>query len=161
MQTMTLLQGLIHKLESSWGLRSVKFLVLGLIFLALWIRYDVHCYQNMAAPAAMDAAQLARNIARGRGYTTENIRPSSIFLLRQKNHDASDKDPARLNTGHPDIANPPVYPIVLAGVMKVLPFHFDAGYKGKGSFWSIPDTKIPGGRKGSRYQPDFLIALFN
>ena len=53
---------------------------------------------------------------------------------------------------HPDLANPPVYPFMLAGLMKVLPFHYPVNLKGtfwanNGSFW--------------RYQPDFFIALFN
>ncbi|HWD94230.1 MAG TPA: hypothetical protein VG938_18005 [Verrucomicrobiae bacterium] len=159
MQSQNLLQDFIHKLEVGLGRRFVRYLAFGLVVSVLLIRYDVHCYHNMATPSAMDAAQLARNISEGRGYTTQFIRPLSIYLVKGKTHDAPDKDPARLNSGHPDIANPPVYPFVLAGLMKVLPFHFDAGLKGV--FWSDPDPKIPGGRRGTRYQPDFLIALFN
>jgi 4-amino-4-deoxy-L-arabinose transferase-like glycosyltransferase len=159
MKTLNLLQTIIHKLESSQGLRYARFLVLILVTIVLLIRYDVHCYHNMSAPAAMDAAQLARNISEGRGFTTQFVRPLSIYLVTKQNHESSDKDRARLNSGHPDIANPPVYPVVLAGLMKVLPFHYDAGLKGP--FWSLPDAKSPGGRRGLRYQPDFLITLFN
>src|SRR4051812_8389466 len=121
MQMLTFLQSLIHKLEGG-GARYVKGLAFVLGFIALLIRYDVHCARNMAAPTAMDAAQLGRNIARGRGYTTQCIRPLSIYLIKEKHHQAGDKDPARLNGNHPDISNPPVYPVVLAGLMKVLPF---------------------------------------
>src|SRR3954469_2778431 len=118
MQMMTLLQSFIHKLESTeGGLRFLKIFVLILGGISLLIRYDVHCARNMAAPTAMDAAQLGRNIAMGRGYTTECIRPLSIYLIKQKNHEAGDKDPARLNGNHPDISNPPVYPVILAGLM--------------------------------------------
>lgn len=161
MQSQNLLQEAIHKLESAQGLRIVRWVAFALAFIVLVIRYDVHCYHNMAAPAAMDAAQLAHNIERGRGYTTDFIRPLSIYLTMKQGHNAPDKDPARLNEDHPDISNPPVYPVVLAGLMKILPFHFDAGLKAKGDFWSVPDSKVPGGRRGVRYQPDFLIALFN
>lgn len=160
MQTLNLLQDLIHKLESTtWGLRAVKYfaMVLGFALLLFW--YDIHCYRNMAAPAAMEAAQLARNIARGKGYTTESVRPLSIYLVRAQHRDASDKDPARLNGNHPDLANPPVYPVLLAGLMKVIPFHYDASYKGK--LWSVPDPTTPSGRRGTRYQPDFVITVFN
>jgi hypothetical protein len=159
MQTLNFLQELIHKLENTYVLRYLKLFVFLLCCCTLLIRYDVHCCRNMAAPSAMDEAQLARNLSLGRGYTTEFIRPLSIYLVKQQHHDASDKDPARLNTGHPDISNPPVYPLVLAGAMKVLPFHYDAGLKGQ--FWSIPDSKAPGGRRGIRYQPDFMITFFN
>ena len=51
------------------------------------------------------------------------------------------------------LANPPVYPVVLAGLMKVLPFDFTISAKAR-PFWSNGD-------RFWRYQPDFLIALFN
>ena len=82
----------------------------------------------------------------GHGFTTEFIRPLSVYLIRQKDA-APPKDPARLNSGHPDLANAPAYPVVLAGLMKVLPFRYDANLNG--ALWK------------ARYQPDVLIALFN
>ena len=61
-------------------------------------------------------------------------------------------DFAEIKTAHPDIANPPVYPLALAGLMKVLPFNYppnlESGFwSDNGNFW--------------RYEPDFLIASFN
>ena len=159
MQSLNLLQEFIHKLENLAVLRYVRLLVLALVMAFVAIRFDVHCFQNMSSPAAMDAAQLARNISEGKGYTTQFIRPLSIYLVKSNNKSADDKDPARLKTGHPDISNPPVYPVVLAGLMKIRPFHFDAGLRG--DFWSIADSKVPGGRRGVRDQPDFQIAIFN
>jgi hypothetical protein len=61
--------------------------------------------------------------------------------------------------GHPDLANPPVYPVVLAGLMKVLPFRYPVDLSH--GFWSIPNYGMGGKRVFIRYQPDFLIALFN
>ncbi len=143
MQLLHILQKLIHKLETGRGvLRLVVIILLVGVVCGL---YDLRCFRNMAAPDAMDAAQLARNIARGHGYTTESIRPFSIHLLREKADDPSGKDPARIIGPHPDLANAPVYPVMLAGLMKVAPFRFE-----------IPPKKGP-----SRYQPDFLITLFN
>lgn len=145
MQMLTLLQGLIHKLETGPGIRYLKLFVFVLFLMGLLIRYDIHSARNMNAPTAMDAAQLARNISLGRGYTTECIRPLSIYLIKQQNHAAGDKDPARLNGNHPDISNPPVYPVVLAGLMKVLPFHFETGLKGP--LWSTRTVDRPAGEK--------------
>jgi len=107
----------------------------------------------------MDTAQLARNIADGKGYTTSFIRPLSLYLV-QRNTEArqagapvrAGADFAQIQAPHPDLANPPVYPVMLAGLMKVLPFHFDVETMKK--FWS------DGGRF-QRYQPEFLIAVFN
>lgn len=152
-------QDLIHRLETGRTLRFVSYVVAGLIVIIIAGLYDLRLFQNMSAPEAMDAAQLAHNIARGRGFTTEFIRPLSIYLVRSKGADTSGKDPAHLNAGHPDISNAPGYPVVLAGLMKILPFHYDASMKG--GFWSEPDASSVTGRRGIRYQPDFLIAVFN
>jgi hypothetical protein len=159
MQLMTKVQEWIHKLESADSLRYLELVVFVLLMAVVTLRYEFHCARNMASPAAMDAAQLGRNLATGHGYTTECIRPLSMHLVMQKNHVAGDKDPARLNENHPDISNPPVYPVVLAGLMKALPFHFDTGLKG--NFWSAPDSRFASGRRSLRYQPDFLITFFN
>ena len=109
----------------------------------------------------MDSAQLARNIADGKGYTTLFIRPFSLYLVQSHNQarhaaapaSATNLDFARIKyRPHPDLANPPVYPLVLAGLMKVLPFHYPVELKKP--FWS--DNS-----RFWRYQPDFLIAMFN
>jgi len=154
-----LVQNLIHKLEVGAGRRVLRTLVLILGVLALVVLYDLRAYQNLSAPEAMDTAQLARNIADGKGYVTLFIRPLSLYLVQTENEEkrvnapvSAGADFAQLQSGHPDLANPPVYPMVLAGLMKVLPFHFDVEMKRP--FWS-------GDGHFLRYQPDFLIALFN
>ena len=66
--------------------------------------YDLRCYRNMAAPEAMDAAQLARNISRGRGYTTQFIRPLSIYLTQQKSGGAEAFSAGTKDVGGADVA---------------------------------------------------------
>jgi hypothetical protein len=39
---------------------------------------------EFSSEEAMETAQLARNLARGKGYTTQSIRPLSIYLLRSR-----------------------------------------------------------------------------
>jgi Dolichyl-phosphate-mannose-protein mannosyltransferase len=162
------IQNLIHKLEFGAGSRYLRILALAVSVVGLGFRYDVHAYRNLAAPEAMDAAQLARNISEGNGYTTLFIRPLSLYLVQQQNEPKNPPsltnatpDWALIKTAHPDLANPPVYPLVLAGLMKVLPFHYPVNLKS--SFWSENDNtgNSPTGRKFSRYQPDFIIAIFN
>jgi len=156
---MSSLQDWIHKLEEGAGARYLKIIAAGLLILTLALFYDFHAYRNFDTPEAMDAAQLAHNIADGKGYTTLFIRPLSIYLVQSHAEAgstnvlvATNPDLARIKTAHPDLANPPVYPLVLAGLMKLLPFHF--AINAKSSFW---------GNNGNfwRYEPDFLIAVFN
>jgi 4-amino-4-deoxy-L-arabinose transferase-like glycosyltransferase len=153
---MPIIQDTIHKLEVAGGMRYLKIGLSVLVVLGAAALYNFRSYHNMATQEAMDAAQLARNIARGKGYTTDFIRPFSMYLLKKNNeHEMTD---ARLNEltmvkgAHPDIANPPVYPVVLAGLMKVV--HFD---------FSMPLTKGFWGSGGIflRAQPDFIISAFN
>src|SRR5262249_45994961 len=120
MPLMTLFQTLIQDLKAAFAVRPVRYASITLLAVLVWGVYDVRCFRNMAAPEAMDAAQLGRNLASGRGFTTDFVRPLSIYLVRHEHPDPSSKDPAQLKSGHPDIANAPAYPIVLAGLMKVL-----------------------------------------
>src|SRR5690348_12675932 len=133
---MVTLQDLIHHLEVGAGMQSLNrgmriiCSVFGLIIL-LGV-YDLRAYRNLSTQEAMDSAQLAHNLAEGKGYSTSFVRPLSIYLLRQRQqqqdseqtNNVSTPDAARLKGNHPDLANPPVYPVLLAGLMKVLPFRY-------------------------------------
>ena len=131
--------------------------VMGVVLLT--VGYNWRAFRNMATQEAMDMAQLGRNIAQGKGYTTLFIRPFSIYLVKQRNLETGTAPPAgkvadlaELRGMHPDLANPPVYPVVLAALMKILPFDYTASATTR--FWS-------NGGRFWRFQPDFLIALFN
>lgn len=152
------LQDIIHYIEVGAGKRFMRIVLPCLAILVLGLLYDSRSWRNFSAPEAMDSAQLARNIANGKGYTTLFIRPLSVYLVQEHNKGkpaASPvaSDPAQIKTAaHPDLANAPVYPMVLAGLMKILPFHFavnlnSAFWANNGIFW--------------RYQPDFIIGIFN
>lgn len=154
-----LIQRLVHIMDVGAGSRAVRVLLIGLIFFSRCLWADLRDYKNFSTPEAMDSAQLARNIAGGRGYTTDFVRPLSIMLVKHWNEAksagqpvAANADFARLQTGHPDLANPPVWPLLLAGLMKVLPF--DYAVETKSHFWAD-------GGQFARYEPDFLIALVN
>jgi len=141
------IQEWIYKLEEGEGTRWIRLLLAVLALLALAALYDLREYKSFSTAEAMDSAQLARNIAQGKGFTTLFIRPISIHLVEQRQVEAARRtnDFSLLRSGHPDLANPPVYPTLLAGLMKVLPFEWD----------------IKAGTPFSRYQPEVLIMLFN
>jgi hypothetical protein len=154
-----LVQRLIHLLEVGAGARYLRYFSLALVVFALGFLYDIRAYKNLDTPEAMDAAQLARNISEGNGYTTLFIRPFSLYLVQKHNQGKTtlsltngDYDFARIKAAHPDLANPPVYPVMLAGLMKARAFHYPVELKKP--FWS--DNS-----RFSRYQPDFYIAIFN
>jgi dolichyl-phosphate-mannose-protein mannosyltransferase len=159
---MLLLQTVIHFLEVGGGSKffsrasRIFFGVFGVLLVAAG--YNLCGFKNMATEEAMDSAQLARNIAQGKGYKTLFVRPVSIYLLkREKETHPAPGNLAEVKDMHPDLANAPVYPMVLAGLMKVLPFRFPVDTTH--AFWSR--LRNPTQREFLRYQPDFLIALFN
>ncbi len=156
---MPFIQDIIHKFEVAGGARYIRNASLILAALAFLGLYNLRCFKNMSTQEAMDSAQLARNIAEGKGYATLFVRPFSIYLVERVNKQnptapeaGKPVDFARLKSAHPDISNPPAYSVVLAGLMKALPFDFNVS-KTK-AFWSSDGRFV-------RYQPDFLIAIFN
>ena len=80
-----LIQKLIHMLEMGALARHLRFVLLGLAIVGLVLFYDLREYRNLATPEAMDSAQLARNLAEGKGYTTLFIRPFSLYLVQSRN----------------------------------------------------------------------------
>lgn len=153
------LQEWIHELEEGAWARHLRLAAFGVSILFLVLVYDFRVYRNFGTQEAMDSAQLARNIAQGNGYATLFVRPFSLYLVQSHNQGntadalvSAGTDFAKIKTAHPDLANPPVYPVVLAGLMKVLPFHYPLDLNG--AFWSSEGHFW-------RYEPDFLIASFN
>jgi len=148
MKVANYIQTAIHMLEAGAGHLLVRWVAIAFAVLGLVGYYDVHCYHNFSSPEAMDTAQVARNLAEGRGYTTQFIRPFSLYLVQRHNEEvhrrhptAVDTDFARIRKQHPDIVNPPVWPAVEAGVLKCLPRNT--------------------GLSGNTYLPEFAIALVN
>jgi 4-amino-4-deoxy-L-arabinose transferase-like glycosyltransferase len=173
MRSLVRLQKLIFQLEEGPGKSWLRFIAAALALLLIVVSYNWFCFRNMGTQEAMDCAQLARNIAEGNGFTTLFVRPLSMRLLQNRaTRSASldgpwqSADPAQITGMHPDIANAPVYPLILAGLMKVLPFDFRVDMTHR--FWSSSESRpvddsdqISLSRAFRRYQPDFLISAFN
>src|SRR5262249_49928232 len=147
---MPILQESIHKLEVAGGLR---FLKLGLALLALVVvtcAYNYRSFKNFSTQEAMDTAQLARNISQGKGYTTQFVRPFSMYLLRKHNEgrfaaldETQRADLSEIKGKHPDLANPPVFPVLLAGLLKICRFDYIISpgkpfWNEGGHFWRYP-----------------------
>ncbi len=169
------IQYLIHKFEEQGG-RGMRLAFVVLVTLGLLVCYHWRAYRNYGIQESMDAAQLARNLAEGKGFTTDFVRPFSIHLVSEHNkdrlkptEDTPRPDYAQVKGDHPDIANAPLYPLFLAGAMKVLPFDFKVNQTDP--FWSIPNPNLrrlsdeqlkdATPRMFFRYQPEFIVSLIN
>ena len=112
-----LIQKLIHMSEVGAGSRYLRFFVVGLAVVGLALVYNLRAYRNFATQEAMDSAQLARNIAEGKGYTTLFIRPFSLYLVQSHNEAKHAAAPATTNAGfRTNQIHPPSGPGESAGV---------------------------------------------
>ena len=84
-------------------------IVVGLAFFQLFITF-----RGLDQPAAMDQAQIARQIARGEGATSKMIRPIDV-----KDMDTVKKKQALNFNAFPDTNYAPLYPRVLATAIKI------------------------------------------
>ena len=164
------IQGWIHFLEEGRGARAIRISVATLGFIALAAIYNFGSFRDFSTEEAMDLAQLARNISQGQGYTTDYVRPLSITLiearanelalLHEKLHDEDLSPGAKklftaqqnevkkivsLKSPHPDLANAPAYPVLLAGLLKIAPINYH----------------IPPRGQFTTYSPEIWIAAFN
>jgi len=109
-------QTAVWTVEIGRGRRVVLWALTVLVAIALSLLYTAIKFRGLEYREAMDMAQLARNIARGEGFTTYLIRPLSLWQLKEH---SPTHDPQIAN--HPDIYNPPLYPLTLAGLFKLIP----------------------------------------
>ena len=91
--------------------------ILAFIITSLCIFQLFLTYRGMDQPAAMDMAQIGRQIARGEGFTTKFIRPIDVWDQNK----VSKKDPVNLDQ-FADTNHAPLYPYVLAAALKATGF---------------------------------------
>ncbi len=141
MQGTMRLQEWIHRMELGAGAKYVRWFGILFGFAMLAVTYDSLCFRNFTNAEAMDMAQLGRNISRGEGFITKCVRPLSMGLTKKMRADRK----ALLEEGHPDLSNPPVYPMLVAGVLRMTP--------DPGDLLALKRFNI--------YKPNLYIAILN
>jgi hypothetical protein len=115
------IQTWIHFLEEGAGQLWLERFLLAVIFGVVVVVFHFMEARNFAAPEAMDQAQVARNLAEGRGFTTWNVRPLSVHYRQQTLKAQQRAGTAIPLGGHPDLENAPVFPVLEAALFKALP----------------------------------------
>src|SRR4051812_43118118 len=75
-------------------------------------------FKGLDSPQAMDQAQIAREIARGNGFSTKMIRPVAYYQA-SKAQVSHSKDPVSF-TDFKDTYHSPLNPIINAAVLKLI-----------------------------------------
>lgn len=90
-----------------WG-RIIGTIAVFVVLAGILGLYYKRTYTGLIDPAAMDVAQVARNVAEGRGFTTRFIRPFNIGLISVQNA-----------TAIPELNNAPLYPHIMGAFFKL------------------------------------------
>jgi len=115
------IQDLIFKMDVGTDLGPFRLFIFSVVALLVVLLYTGTQFYGLHDAAVMDAGQLARNLSRGRGYVTQNIRPLEIWYLNSIGRPPLDPK-ANMQA---ELWSPPVYPMVLSLVFRVLPPNFD------------------------------------
>ena len=126
------IQDTVHSLDIGIGQRVLRGVLLAVTLGSMLLLYAGNQFSGLRYPEAMDQAQLGRNLLRGDGYTTQFIRPLSIWQLLNcpRWHNAMLDSKIK----HPDLMNPPAYPILIGTLFYMVQ---------KGDMWPGGDPRPP------------------
>ncbi len=125
------IQAILHAVEVGKARLVIFVIPLLTALLVISLAYNLRVYHGLNDAQSMDNAQLARQIARGSGFTTEFLRPYAVMQL---NDFAAKKTgylfppdlfPAGTPRILPDTYNAPGYPYLLAGWFKLTRPQYD------------------------------------
>lgn len=92
--------------------RRVLFFML---LIGLSLLYLLVMFRGLDSPKGMEQAQIARELARNKGYTTKVLRPRAIW----QNAKVNDEKPILAEASY-DTYHSPLHPILLAAVLKLV-----------------------------------------
>ena len=104
------LQDLVYSLDAGAGLQIIRTILFTLFVIGLVVIFTARQFRGFDSEAAMDSAQLGRNLAQSHRYVTQNIKPLTIAQVSANTFDGD----AKIDF-HPELVRPPVYPAILAG----------------------------------------------
>ncbi len=107
------LQDLVYSVDAGLGLKIIRTTLFCLFILGLIIIFTARQFRGFDTEAAMDYAQLGRNLAQSHRYVTQCIRPVTIAQVSAHSFDGD----ARIDR-HPELIKPPLYPAILAANFK-------------------------------------------
>jgi hypothetical protein len=118
MATETQVQQFVHRLEEGGWVKWVQLAALLAVCVAAYVMFIfdpmyMGLFKGLSHPKGMEQAQIAREIARGHGFTTKMIRPAVLGQFKQM-------------TGHmpvdalPDTYHAPLWPAVLSPFLRMI-----------------------------------------
>ena len=125
------LQDLVYSEDTGLGQKIIRTTLFCLFIFVLIIIFTARQFRGFDTEAAMDYAQLGRNLAQSNRYITQCVRPVSISQVSASSFDGN----AKIDR-HPELFKPPLYPAILAANFKFFNligvdlFPVSAGFQG-------------------------------
>jgi hypothetical protein len=107
------LQDLVYSVDAGLGLKIIRTTLFCLFIIGLIIIFTARQFRGFDSEAAMDYAQLGRNLAQSNRYITQCVRPVSIATVSAHSFNGD----AQI-LYHPELFKPPLYPALLAANFK-------------------------------------------
>jgi len=121
-------QSAVHSLDQGKFAFFIKAGMFGVLIIALSLLYLFVQFRGLDNPSAMDQAQIARNLAAGKGFTTDYIRPVALRIIqRQAGQESTNVDLSQF----PDFYQSPLNPWINSFALRLV----------KGS-WKMTNTDI-------------------
>jgi len=99
------LQSVLHSLEQGRLARVIRLTAIWASVIAFSLAYLLIQFRGLSSLTGIDQAQVARELARGNGFSTKNIRPLAIQQLQRSN--------GQIPGGNfPDTFNAPLNPLI-------------------------------------------------
>ena len=111
------LQDLVYSLDAGTGLKIVRTVLFCLMVLIIAVFFTASQFRGFNSEAAMDYAQLGRNLAQKHRYVTQCVRPLTIHQVSVNRFDGN----AKIEF-HPELTRAPAYPAMLAGCFAFFDF---------------------------------------
>jgi hypothetical protein len=132
-------QEFIHWMEQGAGARWLRRAAVGLGALLLTATFSWKQFHGLPTEWTMQQADLARQLARGQGFTTLANYPQTYAVLKARGVPFDETRP------YPELHHAPLYPLLLAALFKALP----------DSIWTHR-PEPPGG-----WAPDYAVLALN
>ena len=106
-------QEIVHAIDQGKLAPVIRMAMFGALIITLTLLYLFVQFRGLPSSTAMDQAQIARNIADGKGFTTKYIRPFAIWQLENAGKEVPSEN-------FPDFFNSPLNPFVNALPLKLV-----------------------------------------
>ncbi len=136
-------QSIVHSVEQGKGARVIRAAVIGVLIFGVALALLLFRFRGFAHAEAMDQAQVARQLANGKGFTTNFIRPLALWQIEANTGTKVDLG----KTEMPDTFNQP-----LAVLLNVLPIKLSGN-----AMKFRQDTRVPA---EERWIAAFAMLLF-